>query len=218
MLGSESGSNVFDWDGSLAEKIRAVRKKNPAVPNDVVYSSLIEPHESAGVMNQISPRAFEAIALKTVLVLFEGEYSGVLKADVHYLSLKKDGSNLDDVFARLSDAGYVDNMARQAYADIIESGKYSYESFIRMVDCELESAAKHKLDKFKGVIGKGSDRCQGTPSPITTFPIRMVPPKKYGWRDFPMLLAEFVWWRLPQSWRTYLKPKLKRVIKIGEEG
>jgi hypothetical protein len=215
MLGSESGSNVFDWDGSLAEKILAFRKKNPAVPDDVIYGSLIEPHESAGVMNQISPRAFEAIALKTVLVLFEGEYSGVLKADVHYLCLKKDGSNLDDVFARLSDAGYVDHMARQAYEDIIESGKYSYESFIRMVDCELENAAKHKLGKFKGVTRKGSDRWLGTPSPITTCPIRMVPPKQYGWRDFPMLFAEFVWWRLPRSWRTYLKPRLKRLLGKG---
>ena len=215
MLGSESGSNVFDWDGSLAEKILAFRKKNPAVPDDVIYGSLIEPHESAGVMNQISPRAFEAIALKTVLVLFEGEYSGVLKADVHYLSLKKDGSNLDDVFARLSNAGYVDHMARQAYEDIIESGKYSYESFIRMVDCELESAAKHKLGKFKGVTRKESDSWLGTPSPITTFPIRMVPPKQYGWRDFPILFAEFVWWRLPRSWRTYLKPRLKRLLGKG---
>jgi len=217
MLGSESGSNVFDWDGSLSEKIRAFRKKNPAVRDNEIYRTLIEPHETAGLMNQISPRAFEAIALKTVLVLFEGEYSGVLKPDIHYLSLKKDGSNLDDVFARLGDAGYVDRMARQAYADIIESGKYSYEAFIRMVDLELQRAAKHKLGEPKEATRIPSAHWTGPPSSITTFPIRMVPPKQYGWRDFPLLFLEFFWWRLPQSWRMYLKPKLKRLIKIGEK-
>jgi hypothetical protein len=152
-----------------------------------------------------------------VLLLFEGEYSGVLKADIHYLSLKKDGSNLDDVFARLGDAGYVDRMARQAYAEIIESGKYSYEAFIRMVDLELQRAAKHKLGEPKEVTRIPSEHWTGPPSSITTFPIRMVPPKQYGWRDFPLLFLEFVWWRLPQSWRMYLKPKLKRLIKIGEK-
>lgn len=218
MLGSESGSNVFDWDGSLAEKIRAFRKKNPSVRDDVIYLKLIEPHESPGVMNQISPRIFEAIALKTVLILFEGEYSGVLKADIHYLSLKKDGSNLDDVFARLTDSGYVDRMSTKAYEDIIESGNYSYESFIRMVDCELEIAAKHKHCELNKVSLTSSDVWVGAPSPITTFPIRMMPPRQYGWGDLPLLIAEFVWWRLPKSLRIYLKPKLKRLIKFGKEG
>lgn len=218
MLGSESGSNVFDWDGSLAEKIRIFRKNNPSAQDDVVYRSLIEPHETAALMNQISPRAFEAIALKTVLVLFEGEYSGVLKADVHYISLKKDGGNLDDVFVRLSDAEYVDRMAKKAYEDIIESGKYSYESFVRMVDRELEFAVNKKRSELNEAESTGSVEWFGIPSSITTFPIRMVPPKQYGWRDFPLLFGEFIWWKLPASLRIYLKPKLKRLIKIGQKG
>jgi hypothetical protein len=215
MLGSESGSNVFDWDGSLAEKIQAFRNRNPRASDDLIYRNLIEPHEVAGFMNQISPRAFEAIALKTVLVLFEGEYSGVLKADIHYLSMKKDGSNLGDIFARLNDPEYVDRMAKQAYSDIIESGKYSYESFIGMVDYEFEIAANHKHGKLKVVTSTGSHSCDNAPSPITTYPIRMVPPKLYGWRDLPLLFAEFVWCRLPDSWRLYLKPKMQRLINIG---
>ena len=41
-------------------------------------------------MGQISPKMFEAISLGTVLVMFEGKYSNILKPDLHYISLKKD--------------------------------------------------------------------------------------------------------------------------------
>ena len=58
-------------------------------------------------MNQISPRVFEAIALRTALVLFEGEYSGIIAPGVHYIPLKKNLSNLDDVLSLLGDDEYL---------------------------------------------------------------------------------------------------------------
>jgi hypothetical protein len=83
-------------------------------------------------MNQISPKMFEAIALKTALVLFEGSYSGILKPDLHYISLKKDFSNLKQVLAKLDDISYLENITETAFKDIILSGKYNYEQFIHI--------------------------------------------------------------------------------------
>ena len=54
-------------------------------------------------MNQISPKIFEAIRLRTALILFDGSYSDVVKPDAHYIVLKKDYSNIDEVFERLED-------------------------------------------------------------------------------------------------------------------
>ena len=89
-------------------------------------------------MNQISPRVFETIALRSVLILFEGNYSGVLEPGRHYIALKKDGSNLRDVFAQLQDGRIVDNVSDRAYSDIISSEKYSYKKFVGRIDQELE--------------------------------------------------------------------------------
>ena len=50
----------------------------------------------------ISPRHFEAAAFRICQVLFEGRYSGVLEPMVHYIPLKKDFSNIDEVIRRIS--------------------------------------------------------------------------------------------------------------------
>jgi hypothetical protein len=141
MLGSESGSNVFDWDGALGARLREYRQQHPAATGEEVYDHLLAHLEQPGLMNQISPRAFESISLRTVLVLFEGSYSGVLEPWKHYLPLRKDGSNLEEVFAALADGQLVDTMAARAFDDIVASGRYSYASWVRMVDGELEAAA-----------------------------------------------------------------------------
>lgn len=177
MLGSESGSNVFDWDGTLATKIQEFRKYNPHSTDNVIYSTLIAPLELPGLMNQISPRVFEAIASHTVLVLFEGSYSGVVTPGEHFISLKKDGSNLEEVFRLLADGSYVDAMAERAYQDIIGSGRYSYQQFVSLVDEEMETSIR-LLDfgKSNVVMSCLDSNHQDPVTPITTLPFRAAPP------------------------------------------
>ena len=140
MLGSESGSNVFDWNGSLRKEVREYCRQNPQAAQQDVYMGVIQKHEVDGLMNQISPRIFEMAAAKTVMILFEGEYSKVLIPNVHYLSLKKDFSNLGDLIATLSDESTVNDMVDRTYKEIILSGRYSYQRFIESIDAEIESA------------------------------------------------------------------------------
>jgi hypothetical protein len=138
-LGTESGSNVFDFDGTLLPTIRDEVRRNPNIGYAEIRKKYLEGREGKIVMNQISPKVFEAIACGTALVLFEGRYSGVLEAGTHFIPLKKDFSNVDAVLAQLQDDTFLETMTERAYADIIGSGRYSYESFIRFVDATLES-------------------------------------------------------------------------------
>ncbi|WP_133129604.1 hypothetical protein [Legionella yabuuchiae] len=133
-LGVESGASVMDFTGRL-EKIVDFHQKT--FPEDSFYevqkSYLIE-HEGKYKLNQISPRCFEAIALKTVLILYEGEYSGILIPGQHYISLKKDFSNIDEVLSCIKDDDFLQQMAERAYNEIVLSQQYSYQSFIKNVD------------------------------------------------------------------------------------
>lgn len=170
MLGSESGSNAFDWDGGLQSRLDAFAARHPHATDIEIYEQVVKPVELDGVMNQVSPRIFEAIAARTVLVLFEGEYSGVVQPDLHFIPLKKDGSNLDDVFRKLEDSAYVDSMAERAYQHVIGGGQFSYSAFVAMVDDEVERAYRDL--KANGQIKGQPGSVESAPVSITAYPIR----------------------------------------------
>ncbi|MER1967982.1 hypothetical protein [Castellaniella sp. GW247-6E4] len=170
MLGTESGSNIFDWDGKVEDLIADYKKKHPNATETEVYREVLSALEVDGLMNQISPKIFEAIAARTVLVLYEGSYSGVLKPNEHYISLKKDGSNIAEVFHALSDGQYVDLMVGRAYQDIIESGAYGYPALVKRLDDILSSACVNNLTvEFGGIDSYDTG---DSPDSITTGPIR----------------------------------------------
>ena len=220
MLGSESGSNVFDWDGTLNKVIEQYRIENTGASDEELYNDVIRPREIDGLMNQVSPRIFEAIASKTILVLFEGNYSDVIRPGEHFIALKKDGSNLASVVSALMNASYVDAMANRAFQDVIVSGKYSYKSFVCMVDMEWDISFAR--------IGRQSSSLaeikENYLTPITTRPIRANPPKSLsdtltdtflgtlGPGEFVKRFAIYLWRILPTSVRLILKPTLKRLL------
>src|SRR5262249_12503824 len=74
---------------------------------------------------------------KTCQILVEGEYSGVLEPDRHYIPLKRDFSNLDEVLDKLRDRHLVDEMVERAFNDIYLSGQYSYRAFAHQIEQAL---------------------------------------------------------------------------------
>ena len=113
-------------------------------------------------MNQVSPKIFEAIRLRTALILFEGSYSGVIAPHVHYMPLKKDYSNIDDIFGKLQDIAYLKQLTDRAYTDIISSGEYSYRRFVERVNEDIQSvlASANHVDVSSAVSNKLSSAVQ----------------------------------------------------------
>lgn len=141
-LGTESGSNVFDEDNSLRASIDLFMKENPEATFPEVSRTLLADIECKHArMNQVSPKIFEAICLGTALVLFEGEYSGVVKPGRHYIPLKKDFSNIEEVLAKIADLRALEEMTKNAYEDVVASGKYSYRAFVGLIDDEIQKAS-----------------------------------------------------------------------------
>jgi hypothetical protein len=75
-------------------------------------------------------------------VMFPGEYSGVVSARAHYFPLEKDFSNIDEVVANLRDDAVVASMTSRTYDDLIRSGRWSYEAFLRTFDAVVDEEAK----------------------------------------------------------------------------
>ncbi|MFE8644849.1 hypothetical protein ACFX58_07160 [Sphingomonas sp. NCPPB 2930] len=136
-LGTESGANRFDFDGSLRIAVNQALAEHP----DLSYAEFKQRmgwEDERPIMNQISPRFFEAIAYRTALILFEGMYSGILQPWVHYIPLRKDFSNIAEVMAAAADDYLLDRLTAQAYLDVVESDRYTYQTFIGEYDASLE--------------------------------------------------------------------------------
>jgi hypothetical protein len=142
MLGSESGSNVFDFDGSLEAKFKAMTKANGGrQPSYEEFAPFVAEREKEISMGQISPRVFECALMRTPMILFRGRYSDAILPDEHYISLEKDFSNVDQVLARLQDTSGLEAMAGRAYDHLVKSGKFGYRAFCQrvkgLIDAEL---------------------------------------------------------------------------------
>jgi hypothetical protein len=82
----------------------------------------------------LSPRHFEAVITKTCQVLIEGEYEGVFKQERHYIPMKRDFSNVDEVLDRVGDRRLTQEIAETAYEEIYLSGKYGYTTLARDIE------------------------------------------------------------------------------------
>jgi hypothetical protein len=58
---------------------------------------------SAGTVGIRDGGRFEACMMRTAQVLLEGYYNGIFEPWKHYIPIKKDCSNLDQVFAASAD-------------------------------------------------------------------------------------------------------------------
>ena len=146
MLGSESGSNAFDFDGDLEDKILAFRTANRRPPTYQEFKYILDPLEAPFNVGQISPRVFECAAMMTPMILFRGNYSNIIEADIHYIPLEKDFSNADVILGRLGDLVYLQGFAERAYERLVQSGKYGYRSLARLLAETIEEQYPLRID------------------------------------------------------------------------
>lgn len=145
MLGSESGSNVFDFDGALHRRYLAMTEDNGGVrPSYADFLPIVAPHESLVEMGQISPRVFECALMRTPMVLYRGRYSDAIIAGEHYVSLEKDFSNADEVFAAIGDIAALEAMVERTYDHLVVSERFGYRQFVERVERLLREAMSGK--------------------------------------------------------------------------
>nr|ABQ76012.1 hypothetical protein [uncultured haloarchaeon] len=133
-LGTEGGSSTFDLDGSLFEHHKEVMDSNPSISYDEYKEQVLSEYNRDIGYRTITPRHFEYAAFRCCQILLEGEYSGVLEPDCHYIPVKRDYSNLEEVLNKYRDPAVRSRLTENAYTDLIVSDEYTYKSFIQSFD------------------------------------------------------------------------------------
>lgn len=202
MLGVESGASYFDFDevlsrGSeaysellLGQLPRKFSERDFYRFFDTLYKDLeklyfeVLDNENGPNLNQISPRCFEAAALRTGMILYEGHYSGVLKPWRHYIPLKKDCSNIDEVVRLLKDSKELARMISLTYSEVANNPAYSYKNFIKSFDdCVIAC-----LDSSK----KLADASYSEDEFFSRFPFFSVDPVFSGFTGFAQLIRRHI--------------------------
>jgi hypothetical protein len=138
-LGVESGTSLIDPDGTLRGLTEAYLARHPQAPFSDVEAACFPGLDGRVNLYALSPRHLEACVTRTCQILTEGDYNGILEAGTHYIPLKKDFSNIDDVLERVARGDGRDGITERAYDDIVASGRYTYRHFVRtVVETSLE--------------------------------------------------------------------------------
>jgi hypothetical protein len=130
-IGVEGGASVHDADGSIKECSDRYVAKNPGASFNDVEAACFAGRDGEIDYRAISPRHLEACATRTCQVLVEGDYNGVLAPGRHYVPLRADMSNLDEVLDVVQRDTERERLVGAAYADIVASGAYTYERLVR---------------------------------------------------------------------------------------
>ena len=153
VLGTESAVSIVDFDGTIEKRCRDYLGLHPGAGFPEVQNEVLAPFEGNVVLRVVSPRVFEAVAVRTPLVLFPGHYSGVVEPWRHYLPLQPDFSNFEEVVRHLRDDSFLASMAERAERELVASGRFSYRQMVREFDETVEKMLGSSRPRAKVAFG-----------------------------------------------------------------
>lgn len=134
VLGTESGSSVCDFTGEIQVQVEAHERREPDVDFTTLRELYFKDADGKVMMNIVSPRCFEAAALRTLMILYEGKYSGALVPWRHYVPLRKDHSNMDEVVAVLRNPDQWSDIVDRAYREVAQNPRYTFRAMVEEFD------------------------------------------------------------------------------------
>ena len=136
-FGCEGGSSLYDPNGKILELISKYVKENSNPSFEQVKFNCFKLKDNLISNYALGPRNLECIVTKTLQILVEGKYNGVLKPWIHYLPLKKDFSNIDLIIEKTNDLDYCQKMVDNAYLTITNDEKLKYNFFVKSIINEM---------------------------------------------------------------------------------
>ncbi len=139
-LGVESGASIIDFDGEAERQTVAYLAAHPGASFDALEAAVLAPFTDNVRYRAISPRHFEAAACRTVQILYEGRYQGIFRPWQHYLPLRRDLGNLNEIVHALRDPGIVQPMVERAFTEIVADPANRYPAFVETIDAAIDAA------------------------------------------------------------------------------
>ncbi len=105
---------------------------------NLVYEKFFKDKKIVVYGKAISSRHFDAIGTGTIQLLVEGRYNDILKADEHYIPIKRDFSNFDEAVNKLKDQNFCKKIIMNALGYILDKHTY-YNRVKQLYDFIIEN-------------------------------------------------------------------------------
>jgi hypothetical protein len=138
-LGTEAGGDFFELTDRTRLAVNEFLCLHPGTPQAEINDRFFRDYPNPVPLRVMSGRHVEAAGTKTVQILFDGHYDGYLRADEHYIPLRKDFSNADEAIRKFRDRGYAERIADNAYE--LARQELSYDALINRFSDALAEAA-----------------------------------------------------------------------------
>ena len=139
VIGCEGGSSGLDRRGEIRARLEHLAARQSFLSYEE-SDRMMPPEWDRHNFGALSPRHLEAVTTETCQLLVEGTYNGAMRAHEHYLPIKADFSNLDQVLDQAKDPTVLQEVADRAYRDVYESGRYFYCMFAKQIEGAIEEA------------------------------------------------------------------------------
>lgn len=111
-LGANSGSSLLDPRGHIQRKVKSYFAENPLATFEAVEAACFMGLDGQFSFTAISPRILEAGLLESCQILVEGEYSGIIQPWDHYIPIRPDASNFNEVLKAMQNHSLVEKMIK----------------------------------------------------------------------------------------------------------
>ncbi|MBL64053.1 MAG: hypothetical protein CMI30_11675 [Opitutae bacterium] len=185
-LGANSGSSLLDPRREIQQAVRRYLADSPDATFEEVEAACFPGQEGKYEFTAISPRVLETAALGSGQILVDGAYSGIVEPWEHYLPIRPDASNFDEVFEAMGDVAEMERMIKRCREAILDCRflRYSFQAQ-RILDLIRERSGDSRpeshlqgveaiIAKYEREIGKKNKMLwawQDTKSIIAKIPI-----------------------------------------------
>jgi hypothetical protein len=147
-LGAEGGATVLDSTGEFMLRTERYLAEHPDATFEEVEAACFPGEDGKLALFAISPRHLDACVTRTCQVLVEGEYSRVLRAGEHFIEVKRDLSNVEEVLDLIEADSERQRLTENAYRDVVASGRYTYRRLVETIESEsgLTAVAPREAD------------------------------------------------------------------------
>ena len=128
-IGTEAGGDYFELTDKTRKLVNSYVNRNCDVSWPEVKRLFFDSYGPSVPMRIISGRQVEAAACKSVQILFDGRYNDYFLPDVHYIPLRKDFADVDQVMNKLRDTTYCTKLANNAFD--VAMTELTYDSLLK---------------------------------------------------------------------------------------
>lgn len=126
-IASEAGSSFLERDDKTRKLVNEYIDKNPDITFEKIYEKFFKNYKGESINGKcVSSRHFDAVGTKTCQILLEGRYNDILEPNIHYLELKKDFSNINEVIEKMKNPIHIKEIVDNAYEYVMDNHTHKH--------------------------------------------------------------------------------------------